>query len=141
MWMAVALARTNMVSVSSPKCFNRKSRNALRADPMAVKLRNKNAFFYELGLDVATLVGDSELPSTLRRVLAVRYGTIFDTSTSSLNADVTKLKTHFTNLERAMFEAGYASSDAQYKWKTRKLATLKVADVIERARKRRRLNF
>ena len=142
LWMATSLADRGMVEVRNPVNFDVGVRNALKADPGSVNLRVRNPYYYEVGMDLCTLVGASELardlPGILRKVLAVRFNDIFDRSMNSPNEDTTMLTQDLTNLERELFESGHQSASRLFKWKTRKLTRLSTARVFRRGMKRRR---
>lgn len=140
LWMAGTLAARNMVAVQQPPCFSSKVRNQLSADPGSVKLRDKNPYYYELGMELSALANDGSLPSTLRKVLATRFSSIFDRSTNSRNEDTTLMMRDLTNMERTLFEAGYESASTLYRWKTRQLTRLATADIFKRGMKRARLD-
>ena len=138
LWMATTLAARNFVSVAAPNSFSDRVRSQLNADPGAVKLRDKNPYFYEVGLHLSVLLADGSLPAALRRVLASRFSDIFDSSTNSRNEDITLMMRDLTNLERELFEAGYNAANSLYRWKTRELTRLATAEVLKRGVKRGR---
>lgn len=139
LWLAAVLANRNIVDVSLPRVFTGRTRQALIADAPTVALRDKGAFYYEIGVELAELVRPPNPPlvQLLRTVLAKRYAGVLDISTNSLGQDTTYFTRQLTNLERNLFEAGYWNTSAFYAWKTRRMEKLTTSSIMRPPKRKR----
>ena len=75
-------------------------------DPIVVNLREKTPYYYEFGIQVASLLDDETLIPELRRSMTLRYRLVLDRSLNSRNEDTTKFTQKLTNSEQFLFKAG-----------------------------------
>ena len=106
-------------------------REALLADAVSVRLRDKSPCYYETGLRLARISSSeeaSQLPASIQATLATRVSGILQRSRHSLLTDVSEYTHGLTNLEQALFEGGYALVRDRLAWKKRQTATIRAGD-------------
>jgi len=83
-WLGLELARMvehDLVSISLPKPYTSRVRNALVASAQSVSLRSLTAgSFYQVGLKLEDTITDPKLKSTLHNAFKARLPEIFDQS-------------------------------------------------------------
>jgi GINS complex subunit 3 len=122
LWMAQAFSKRNIVRVDLPRSFSARNREALAAQPSAVRLRDHSPWFYGVGLLLSTVSVHPEaarLPSSTRSTLAARAANVIDVAQHSLHEDVSSFTTTLTNAEQALFRAGYGFAKERAQWKRR----------------------
>lgn len=129
--------------VHNPRCstaLRGRFREQLDAGPAAVNLRERSPFYYEVGVALASLMGDQRLQDTLLMVFSgERFKQLLDLSLNSLNEDVNTFTRDLPNLEKSLFDAGYRSSEEYVGWKSRAFNKLAMSKVIKGKIKRQRL--
>jgi len=109
-YLASELLRGNHVDVLTPQCFGPQTRNALKADPDVVNLRDKNEFFFAHGLRVAELTPDDEgLPKVLADAFEARYRRMLDTCLTGSDGDPGGLTHRLSSTESKRAQRGRAS--------------------------------
>ncbi|CAM9887482.1 unnamed protein product [Ectocarpus sp. 4 AP-2014] len=141
LWMARPLAGKGMVNLDLPKHYtDRQAVEQLEAGPGAVNLRERCPFYYEVGVVLASLMGDQRLQDTLLMVFSgERFKRLLDCSLNSLNEDVNSFTRDLPNLEKSLFNAGYRSSEEYVGWKSRAFNKLATSKVIQGKVKRQKL--
>jgi hypothetical protein len=120
-----------------PTFYSSKVRNRLRADAWVVNLKDRSAYFYELGLRMAERLADEELTSLLQTVLALRYRQIMDSAFNSVGEDTTELTQKLTALELKMFLEGARAAAGLSAWHARRHLKTTASDIVKAAARRR----
>ncbi|KAG8457343.1 hypothetical protein KFE25_014072 [Diacronema lutheri] len=138
-YLASELLRGNHVDVLTPQCFGPQTRNALKADPDVVNLRDKNEFFFAHGLRVAELTPDDEgLPKVLADAFEARYRRMLDTCLTGSDGDPGGLTHRLSSTESKLFRTGLAGQRDYQRWKAGQAGRITACDMIRHARKRQR---
>ena len=130
LWLAETLAGRRMVTCSFPRCLSGPTREAMRADPTVVRLRDRSPYFYAVGLALARMGSPAEaaqLPSLLCASLALRGSLILDTAHNSLGEDVSDFVNSLTSLEQRLFFRGYRCAKALAGWRRRDTTILRMS--------------
>lgn len=116
-------------------------RDQLEAGPGAINLRERSPFYYEIGVALASMMGDERLQDTLLMAFSgERFKRLLDCSLNSLNEDANTFTRDLPNLEKDLFTAGYQSSEEYVDWKSRAFNKLATSKVIKNKVKRRRIS-
>lgn len=102
-WLTRVLATRGMVSLEMPKCFGKKFKKQLLADPRVVDLREECLYFYELGMKLAELARDPEIQDMLQKALSSRYQEIIRRDTGYRSRDFGAFTNLLTNSEQRLF--------------------------------------
>ena len=121
LWLAEELKLKDLVEVTLPKAYSRKSRSNIKADAVAAKLRELSPFFYSVGLRLGPLLRNHEearqLSQDVREVLADRAAGILQRARTGLGADVSSYRGKLTDLEQQIFDAASAFTAAKLSWR------------------------
>lgn len=79
LWLAEPLARKRIGALTIPKTHAKAIRHELRADAATVSMA-QNQFIYEMGAVLATLTGDTELPTILASTFTARFAQLWDSA-------------------------------------------------------------
>jgi GINS complex subunit 3 len=121
LWLAEELKLKDLVEVSLPAAYTRKSRANIKADAVAAKLRELSPSFYSVGLRLGPLLKEHEearlLSQDVREVLADRAAGILQRARTGLGADVSSYRGKLTDLEQQIFDAASAFTAAKLSWR------------------------
>ena len=96
-----------------------------------VRLRDVSPTFYSTGLRLSRLCGGDEagrLPAAIQATLATRVAGILSRAHHSLSTDVSEYVGGLTDLEQALFWAGYAFVRDRLAWKKRLFGRIRRGD-------------
>ncbi|KAK9282600.1 hypothetical protein L1049_010817 [Liquidambar formosana] len=116
-WLAHELHLRQAVSVNVPACFDQKTRKEIQADAACVDLRNRCAYFYELGCKIAPLVGDKTIGALLLYAFKSRYKDVLIKAHTAAFSLAPKFMTLLTNEETNLYEAAQSSMAAFKRWR------------------------
>ncbi|GAA0183308.1 hypothetical protein Leryth_022269 [Lithospermum erythrorhizon] len=118
-WLASELYLRNVVSITIPSCYERKSRTReeIGADPAHVDLRSRCLYFYEFGSKIARLVGDKTIGPLLLVAFRARYKDVLIKALTAALAVPPKYLSILTKEETKLYEAGQSSTAAFKKWR------------------------
>ncbi|KAI8871635.1 GINS complex subunit Psf3, partial [Ramicandelaber brevisporus] len=71
-WLASNLAFPEYVSVDLPSTYSKKTRNKLNASFISVNFHSLCPYYYRLGVKLADMIDDDDLPNTLTEVFRER---------------------------------------------------------------------
>ncbi|CAE7805047.1 PSF3 [Symbiodinium sp. KB8] len=111
-------------------CLSGPTREAMRADPTVVRLRDRSPYFYAVGLALAHMgspADAAQLPALLCASLALRGSLILDTAHNSLGEDVSDFVNSLTSLEQRLFFRGYRCAKALAGWRRRDTTILRMS--------------
>ena len=123
LWLAEDLSHFNskLVEISLPPAYTPKSREDIKADPVAAKLRELSPHFYNVGLRLCPLLkdpnGHKRLSNDVREVLSRRAQEILSKARTRLGADVSAYRDKLTDLEQQVFDAASAFTAAKLSWR------------------------
>ncbi|KAF5738453.1 DNA replication complex GINS protein PSF3-like [Tripterygium wilfordii] len=117
-WLAKELHLRQAVSMSTPACFNQKTRMEIQADAACVDLRSRCPYFYEFGCKIAPLVGDQTIGYLLLSAFKTRYEIILSKAHTATFSASSKLSTILTKEETDLYETAQWSMAAFKKWRT-----------------------
>ena len=109
-WLAIALARTDVIDIEVPRYFKEQFKKTLEADPSVVNLRDKTSYFYEIGLKLLDFVEDPELIPTLATVFLTRIKEFANISFHLRIEDCSNLMRKMVDMEIKIFNFGRASA-------------------------------
>lgn len=141
MWLAATLVKRNLVTADLPKCLSKKARDQIIADPQAVRLREKNPYFYQVAAAATKIVAHPDattFPTLVRACLAARSMPIIDKATNSLEQDTSSFTSGLTDLEQRLHFDGYQQSKDLKAWRQRDIATLSAKPSVMLAKAKRR---
>ncbi|KAM9956868.1 hypothetical protein ACTFIR_003603 [Dictyostelium discoideum] len=118
-WMALALAKSNFVSVIMPPEYQDEYKNKLIADPNVISMR-LFPYYDKIGVQLSDFFGDRKLKLLLFRVFRERFLNIYSQSINLKETDISKILGNLTYQEREVFSNGYKSSNDYDKWMSRK---------------------
>ena len=130
LWLTAELAHRNIVTCEFPRSFSAPTREALKADPNVVRLRDRSPAFFRVGLLLAAAADirlAQELPALLRASFAARAVLVMDTSHNSLGEDVSDFVNGLTNLEQTVFFSGYETAKELAAWRRRDTTVLRMS--------------
>ena len=91
LWLSRGLARRELVTIGTPRSYGARFRVSLLADPRAVDLRSRGAYYFRVGARLAPFFADmpgmEELRLDLAQALISRYQDMIDKAQSSPNED------------------------------------------------------
>eukprot|EP00808_Paulinella_micropora_P016892 g70665.t1 len=118
-WLASALAKRGMVEVDIARTpFGRpRFRTDLLADPVAFDLRDRNPYFYTLGLKLALLDRNEQISDLLFKSLAERYQEILKRSPTFRGADFKEFTSRLTHIEAQLLNDKWQSEMDYKAWK------------------------
>ncbi|KAN0027931.1 hypothetical protein ACTFIV_009757 [Dictyostelium citrinum] len=118
-WMALALAKSNFVSVIMPTEYQDEYKNQLIADPNVISMR-LFPYYDKIGVQLSDFFGDRKLKLLLFKVFRERFLNIYKNSINLKETDISKILGNLTYQEREVFSNGYKSSNDYDKWISRK---------------------
>ena len=93
LWLALVLAKKNMVRISLPNRYGASVRADLEAGPTVVDLHSIAPYYYTVGHKLADATGEDSLRKELRAAISGdRFEKAFDWSQVSLDRDVSELR-------------------------------------------------
>ena len=129
LWLAEELKARNLVEVSLPPHFSRKSRADITADAVAARLREKSPHFYSVGLRLAPLLSvakeGEELSKDVHAALADRAAGILAHAKTTLGGDVSAYRGTLTDLEQSLFDAASAFTASKLAWRREEASFLR----------------
>ena len=66
LWLAKDLAQLNFVRIELPKHYGSKMRDAIFAGAAPINLKDFSHYYFDVGLDLATLLDDDDLRKAMR---------------------------------------------------------------------------
>ena len=134
LWLALVLAKKNMVRISLPNRYGPSVRADLEAGPTVVDLHSIAPYYYTVGHKLADATGEDSLRKELRAAISGdRFEKAFDWSQVSLDRDVSELRETLAREEQELFDAGYRAARDVRAWKRRRTARLTTAAIYKRA--------
>ena len=134
LWLALVLAKKNMVRISLPNRYGPSVRADLEAGPTVVDLHSIAPYYYTVGHKLADATGEDSLRKELRAALSGdRFEKAFDWSQVSLDRDVSELRETLAREEQELFDAGYRAARDVRAWKRRRTARLTTSAIYKRA--------
>jgi GINS complex subunit 3 len=122
LWLAAVLRSQNFVQLQLPRTFSKRLRESLKADPSAVRLRDKSPHFYEVGLRMADLVPTEDtvdLPTDIQATLSMRVRDVLEFAPNTLGRDVSAYRAGLTDTETQLFDASRAYAALRMRWRRR----------------------
>ena len=111
LWLALVLAKKNMVRISLPNRYGPSVRADLEAGPTVVDLHSIAPYYYTVGHKLADATGEDSLRKELRAAISGdRFEKAFDWSQVSLDRDVSELRETLAREEQELFDAGYRAA-------------------------------
>ena len=134
LWLALVLAKKNMVRISLPNRYGASVRADLEAGPTVVDLHSIAPYYYTVGHKLADATGEDSLRKELRAAISGdRFEKAFDWSQVSLDRDVSELRETLAREEQELFDAGYRAARDVRAWKRRRTARLTTSAIYKRA--------
>ena len=89
-----------------PHFFNARARRKFKANSNAwsVNIKEKNYYYYGLGIKLAKLLNDKALPAMMRTVLALRFNRIIDQAQNCIHEDTSLFRRQLTHCEAKLFQ-------------------------------------
>jgi hypothetical protein len=129
LWLAEELRYRDLIEVTLPTAYSRKSRDDIKADAAAARLREKSPFFYTVGLRLGRLLASGEeaaaLADDVHRVLADRAAGILERARSGLGQDVSAYRGLLTDLEQKLFDVASAFTASKLAWRREEASFLR----------------
>eukprot|EP00457_Paulinella_chromatophora_P015961 gb/GEZN01016676.1/.p1 GENE.gb/GEZN01016676.1/~~gb/GEZN01016676.1/.p1 ORF type:complete len:202 (-),score=31.71 gb/GEZN01016676.1/:229-804(-) len=118
-WLAAVLAKRGMVEVDLARTpFGKpRFRTDLLADPAAYDLRNRNPYFYTLGLKLALLDRNHAISELLFKSLSERYQEILKRSPTFRGSDFGEFKSRLAHIEAKLLNDKWKAESDYKKWK------------------------
>lgn len=133
LWLALALAKKNMVTVNLPEQYGARVRQDLDAGAASIDLQLYSRNFFVVGLEVAKVTGDDGLRRDLRKAMSgERYERLYDWSQHAGEGDVSEIVDKLTHDEARLFDAGYRASTDVSAWKKRRTDKLKTGTIFKK---------
>ena len=141
LWLAEPLSRRQHVELQLPRFYGTSYRNALRADAAHLNLREQTPFYFDVGVELSRLLGDSELGSQLLGAFASRFHELIGPSLNvTSRLDSTAIVEKLTGRETTIFDAGRDASEKYTKWKADKTrGRIEQSNLVTQQAKRRRV--
>ena len=89
-----------------PHFFNARARRKFKANSNAwsVNIKEKNYYYYSLGIKLAKLLNDKALPAMMRTILALRFNRIIDQAQNCIHEDTSVFRRQLTHCEAKLFQ-------------------------------------
>lgn len=117
-WLIESLAERSIIAVELPRAFGNAARNALRADPIVPSLNLHCPYFFRLGIRLAMLLTDHNLPTVLATSFAARCWPTTDAAAYTRITGSKAVK-DLDQDESALFFAAHGAHVAMRRWKER----------------------
>lgn len=105
-WLALPLAKAEIIDIEIPRFYKDHFKKTLEADPSVVNLRDKTPYYYENGLKLIEHIEDSELIPTLAGVFLTRIKEFVNISYHLRIEDCSNLLRKMVNTEIRIFNYG-----------------------------------
>jgi len=109
-WLAFALARTEIVEIEIPRFYKEQFKKTLEADPNVINLRDKSSYYYEIGLKLIEFIEDRELVTLLANVFLSRMKEFSNISFHLRIEDCSNLMRRMVDIEVRIFNFGRESA-------------------------------
>ncbi|PNH01340.1 putative DNA replication complex GINS protein PSF3 [Tetrabaena socialis] len=136
LWLAAALGRRSMVTISLPETYHERYRRRLNAGAECINLKGRAPYFYDVGNKCNEFLQDLTLSAFLARTYATRYRELVSRGLSTVSGeDMLELQSKLSLEELAVFEAGRESVARAELWArgARPRATVAVLPTRKRA--------
>ncbi|XP_059478375.1 DNA replication complex GINS protein PSF3 [Neocloeon triangulifer] len=131
-WMAFNLSKRHLVKPDFGKAYSQSAREILKAEPAVVDLLKQEAYFYETGIHVASLI-EGEEAANLRKILQntfqIRSKEIISLSQAEISKDVISREQLLSKEEKAVMLDGRARWLEVENWLSGKLSSAELAAV------------
>eukprot|EP01017_Pseudomicrothorax_dubius_P003499 TRINITY_DN10518_c0_g1_i1.p1 TRINITY_DN10518_c0_g1~~TRINITY_DN10518_c0_g1_i1.p1 ORF type:complete len:149 (+),score=36.03 TRINITY_DN10518_c0_g1_i1:216-662(+) len=104
MWLGIALARGEMVTVGVPRLLNSRFQDAMLADPSIINLNEKHNYYYEFGLKLVEYLDDKGIANFLITVFVERIKAILHRGLAVGDENSKFFARKLTTLERQIYE-------------------------------------
>lgn len=129
LWLAEELHSKDLIDVMLPTAYLQKSRDDIKADAAAARLREKSPFFYTVGPRLGRLLAsgkDAEkLAEDVTHVLADRAVGILERARSGLGQDVSAYRGLLTDLEQRLFDVASSFTASKLAWRREEASFLR----------------
>lgn len=117
LWLARELLREGVVAVEqAPRVYNARARGMLAAAPRSLNLGSQQ-YYYELGREVSSSMGDQALVGLLTSTLVSRAQGIYDKALNVRDTDTSQITNAYTANEKLLFGIAYADECDFERWK------------------------
>ncbi|EFJ43402.1 hypothetical protein VOLCADRAFT_66001 [Volvox carteri f. nagariensis] len=107
LWLAAALTRRGMATISLPEVYQERYRRRLNAGAECFNLKGRCPYFYDVGNKCNDFLQDVSLSAFLSRTYATRYRELVSKGLSTISGeDMLELQSKLSLEELAVFEAG-----------------------------------
>ncbi|GLC47286.1 hypothetical protein PLESTB_000225200 [Pleodorina starrii] len=107
LWLATALTRRGMASLTPPEIYLERYRRKLDAGAECLNLKGRAPYFYDVGNKCNEFMQDSTLSAFLSRTYASRYRELVSKGLSTISGeDMLELQSKLSLEELAVFEGG-----------------------------------
>ena len=134
-WLGEELAKRNIVRINAPKHFGTKMRDEMRAGATSINLRDFSFYFFDVGLTLSRLSGDSDLRRRLRDAfVGDRYRNLTARSLTLGTGDdgACDYSQTLTSTELVIFKEGLRSLNNLHQWRSAESTLLRRAPVLGR---------
>ncbi|GIL74030.1 hypothetical protein Vretimale_5047 [Volvox reticuliferus] len=107
LWLAVALTRRGMTTISPPEIYQERHRRKLNAGAECCNFKGRSPYFYDVGNKCNEFMQDPSLSAFLSHTYATRYRELVSKGLNPISGeDTLELQSKLSVEELAIFEAG-----------------------------------